>query len=336
MTRCVITGEHGRSARVRFATSLAADPHDARSRACTRHDPAAHLELRNRRAGTRPAAVWVLMSVSAWSRDGHRARSCTRSRTSPSGKGARGTAGAPRRSRFSDRACSTAGASSRRWPQGDQVGGPLRRRGAVLLLDLDQLQGRQRPVRPQGGRRPAQGASPRRSGPHPRDRRPGAARRRRVRRSSCPKVDAAAGRGGRRRHREGAAPPDGACWLEHQIAQVTASVGVALFDGLDETWRSWRGRPRDVRGQGGGPEPVRALIGRAPGAHRPGAWSRPSRFTARSRTISFELHGQPILDLASNEIEPVRAAPPACAPRNRRAAPAQRVPVRRRALRLIQ
>ena len=74
-----------------------------------------------------------------------------------------------------------------------------------------------------------------------------------------------------------------------------------------------------------------------PRRRRAGAWSSAIRrgrsgSAARCDEDRFELYCQPILDLATDDVSPVRA-PAAAAGRRRRAAPARRVPARRRALR---
>ena len=85
---------------------------------------------------------------------------------------------------------------------------------------------------------------------------------------------------------------------------VTASVGVALFDEMSDGEILACGRPRDVRGQGSRPGPLRAAIDR----HRTGQAASSSRLAEAERIQralaqnQLELYCQPILDLSSNTI----------------------------------
>ena len=120
---------------------------------------------------------------------------------------------------------------------------------------------------------------------------------------------------------------------EHQIP-VTASVGVALFDGLTNIEILAAADLADVRGEGSGPGPVRALSAAVRRRSRESS-SRLAEAERIQRALThdqLELYCQPILDLANNEVSQYRVAAPV-AHRRRRAAPAERLSVRRRTVR---
>ncbi len=235
----------------------------------------------------------------------------------------------PDRSRLLDRARQPAPLRAGAVARG-RAGGALRRPRRRARDRPRQFQGGQRRIRPQGGRRSSQGRGGSRETSHPPDGPPRADRRRRVRgAASAGGCRPGPGRGGR--HRQGPGPARGGA-----RRPVDPRHGER---GPRHVRRSLRDRgagvrrPRDVRGQAGGPKPVCAVLPRdgTPGAGFGAASHEAERLRTALEDDRFVLYGQPILDLRENERSPVRgpAAPPRR--RGRRAAHAQHVPVRRRA-----
>ena len=160
---------------------------------------------------------------------------------------------------------------------------------AVLLIDIDDFKYVNDTHRPRRRRRAA--AQPRGDDPaaHPRDRRARPRRRRRVRRC-CSRARAPTRRAGSPRT-SSQAGRDHVLALGGGLLHVTVSVGAVAFDATERRRRErpHRRRPRDVRGQGAGPRPLRrAAADVADGRRRAPQvpWEQRIRARARAPTAS--------------------------------------------------